>query len=114
MDQKKYPEALRVAAIGLRYNPNSAMLFNNIGAIYANKNNYDSASIYYKKALKIKPKFEETLKNLAGCYYNLKKYDSCISTLQKLDIANDTYLNRLMNDAKLLQVAALKADSLKR
>lgn len=113
MDQKKYPEAMRVAGIALKYNPNSAMVYNNIGAIYANRNNYDSASIYYKKALRIKPKFEETLKNLAGCYYNLKKYDSCISTLQKLRITNDSYVTRLMNDAKLLQAAALKADSIK-
>jgi O-antigen ligase len=109
MNLKKYPEALKEGRKALQYNPKSAMVFNNIGAIYANMNKYDSASIYYRKALDLTPKFEETLKNIAGCYYNLKMYDSCIASLQKLNIGTDTYLTKLMADAKLLKAAGMNA-----
>jgi tetratricopeptide (TPR) repeat protein len=112
LNTKNYAQALSESAIALKYNPNSAMVFNNMGAIYANMNKYDSASIYYQKALQIKPKFEEVIKNLAGCFYNLKAYDSCIATLQKLDISGDKYLLQLKQDAILLKGMALKDTSI--
>ncbi len=111
LNTKNYAQALSEAAIALKYNPNSAMVFNNMGAIYANMSKYDSARIYYQKALRIKPKFEEVIKNLAGCFYNLKAYDSCINTLQKLDISGDKYLLQLKQDAILLKGMALKDTS---
>jgi O-antigen ligase len=107
MSLKKYPEALEEGRLALQYNPNSAMVYNNIGAVYANMNKFDSASIYYEKAVKLSPGFEEVLKNLAGCYYNLKQYDKCIAALEKLDISKDSYLTKLMGDAKILKQAAL-------
>ena len=87
------------------------MVYNNLGAIYASLFKYDTAAQYYTKALVIKPKFAEPIKNLAGCYYNLKKYSDCITTLQKLDIATDkdsVYLSTLLRDAKLLEAQAAK------
>jgi O-antigen ligase len=107
LNLKKYPEALKEGRLALQYNPNSAMVYNNIGAIYATMNKYDSASIYYEKAIKLSPGFEDVLKNLAGCYYNLKQYDRCIAALEKLNITNDSYLTKLMGDAKKLKEAAL-------
>ncbi|MBL0146574.1 MAG: tetratricopeptide repeat protein [Chitinophagaceae bacterium] len=111
LNLKKYPEAIEEGNKALKLNPNSAMVYNNLGAIYASLFKYDTAAQYYTKALVIKPKFAEPIKNLAGCYYNLKKYSDCITTLQKLDIATDkdsVYLSTLLRDAKLLEAQAAK------
>lgn len=96
--------ALKEGAIAKKYNPNSYIVYNNIGTIYTDMQQYDSAVQYYNKALKLTPKFQMSLKNLAVNYYQLGKYKECVQTLEKINLKDekDDYLQNLYNQAKAL------------
>ncbi len=103
MLKKDYPNAIKEGKIALQYNPSSPMANNNIGAVYANMGKYDSAIIYYKKAVSIAPLFEEPLKNIIISFYNLKQYDSCIYRIEHLIVSKDSLINKLYKDAKIMK-----------
>ena len=48
----------------LIYLPQDAMLWNNLGTVYAQQKRYDDARLAYEKALSIQPDFEAAKKNL--------------------------------------------------
>lgn len=99
---KDYPRALEQMNIAKRYNPNSAMVYNNIATIYTDMKKYDSAVSNLQHALKIAPRFELVYKNLAMNYFLLKDYARCIETIGKMNIEGDQFFTGMLNDAKRL------------
>ncbi len=97
--QENFDMALKEAGIATKYNPNSYMVYNNIGTIFTDKKNYEMAIKYYLKALALTPKFEMSLFNLAVNYFELKKYKECIETLNKVNWQSDNYLTSIYNEA---------------
>jgi len=95
----KYDEALKEANKALEYNPNSYMVYNNIGTIFTDMKQYEKAVKYYNLALNLTPKFEMSLFNLAVNYFELKKYKECIETLNKVNWQKDEYLKSVYNEA---------------
>ena len=94
--------ALKEGEIARKYNPNSYIVYNNIGTIYTDMSQYDKAVEYYNKALKLTPKFQMSLKNLAVNYYQLQKYKECVQTLEKVNWQEDDYLKSMYTNAKAL------------
>jgi O-antigen ligase len=94
--------ALKEGETARKYNPNSYIVYNNIGTIYTDMSQYDKAVEYYNKALKLTPKFQMSLKNLAVNYYQLQKYKECVQTLEKVNWQEDDYLKSMYNNAKAL------------
>jgi tetratricopeptide (TPR) repeat protein len=94
--------ALKEFNIARQYNPNSFLVYNNIGITYTDKKEYDKAIENFMKALSLAPKNEITLKNLSINYFGLKKYKECMETLDKVNWQSDEYLKSLYNEAKRL------------
>jgi O-antigen ligase len=97
---KNYPKALEAMNIARRYNPNSAMIYNNMGTIYTDMKRYDSAVNNYMLGIKITPKFDILFKNLAATYFASGNYPGCIEAISKLNIQGDQYFTGMLNEAK--------------
>ena len=104
---KENQKALEAGKKAVKYNPSSAMIYNNIGIVYTNMNEFDKALEYYNKALKYTPDYDLIVKNLAVNYYNVKNDSACIRMLRKIDITGDAFLTGLMTNASK-RMAALK------
>ena len=55
---------------------NIPLAINNLGLLFENQKQYDSATIYYLKTLQIDPKYTNAIINLGLLFYNQKQYDS--------------------------------------
>lgn len=97
---KDYNKALAEGKLARKYNPNSALILNNIGTIYTDMEEYDKAIENYTRALQLAPSFGPALKNLATNYYLVGNYADCIQILEKVNIEGDEILTSVMNDAK--------------
>jgi tetratricopeptide (TPR) repeat protein len=102
---KDYSKALEQMDIAKRYNPNSAIIYNNISTVYTNMKQYDSAISNLLHAQQIAPKFDIVLKNLAVNYFQSGNYTRCIETIGKINIQGDQYFNGMLNEANRLQQA---------
>jgi tetratricopeptide (TPR) repeat protein len=99
---KDYKNALKEILQAKSYNPNSAMIYNNMGTIYTEIKDFNNAIKSYQQALKLSPKSDIALKNLAVNYFNTENYSACIQTLYKIEEReqDSAYLNNLLNEAK--------------
>jgi tetratricopeptide (TPR) repeat protein len=100
--QKNYPMALEQMNIAIKLNPNSPMLYNNMGTLYTDRNEFKKAIPYYEKALKLAPDFVSVKKNLAFNYYRTGNYKGAIKMLDKVKIDDDEFLVNMLDDAKRL------------
>jgi O-antigen ligase len=98
--QKNYPKALEQFNLAMKYNPNSAMVHNNLGTVYTEMNDYKTAITYYEKALLLAPDFDIVKKNLAFNYYSIGNFKAAIRILEKVKIDGDEFLVNMLNDAR--------------
>ncbi len=103
--QKNYPLALQQMNLAMKYNPNSPMVYNNLGTIYTEMNDFKTAIPYYEKALYMAPDFDIVKKNLAFNYYSIGNYKGAIKTLEKVKIDGDEFLVNMLNDARVKAAA---------
>jgi len=82
---KNYDKALKELKIALKYHPNSYKVYNTIGTVYTEMEQFEEAIKYYNLGLKLVPKAKEGLYNLALNYYNVKNYKGCIDALNKVE-----------------------------
>ena len=100
--QKNFPAALEEMKIAMKLNPNSAMLFNNMGTIYTEMSDFKTAIPYYERALFLAPDFDIVKKNLAMNYYNVANYKGAVALLKSIDLQGDQYLIGVLNEATKL------------
>ena len=105
-DLKQYHKALNAMKIAFKYNPNSAMVNNNMGTIYTEIEDYKTAIVYYEKALALTPDFIIVKKNLALNYYLTGNYAKCISILNTFDYSTEPTLVDMMVQSQNLLMAA--------
>lgn len=98
---KMYDKAIEEINIALQYNPNSPMIYNNLGTIYTDMNQYEKAIEAYKKSIQLAPAFEVAFKNLAYNYFVTNQYQLCIDALAKVNAKDDNTLVGLLNEAKI-------------
>ena len=101
-EQKKYDEALAAMKEAMKINPNSAMLYNNIGTIYTEMKDYKTAISYYERALRLTPTFDIVKKNLAMNYFNVGNYKGTVALLKSINISDDQYLQGALAEATKL------------
>ena len=102
--QKNYPLALEKMNLAMKYNPNSSMVYNNLGTIYTEMTDFKKAIPYYEQALKLTPDFVIVKKNLAYNYFQVGNYKGTVKTLENVKIADDEFLVNLLKDAQRLAV----------
>tara|TARA_B110000438_G_scaffold264473_1_gene277177 strand:- start:2085 stop:4058 length:1974 start_codon:yes stop_codon:yes gene_type:complete len=77
--------------------PKSSILFNILGAVFAEQNMLEEALQNYSKAIKINPNYVQAYNNLGVCKYKLGKKDEAIKVYEKAIKINplhaDTYNN---------------------
>jgi len=54
--------------LAIKFNPQCAEAYNNLGVLYKGKNNLERATQCYQLALQINPRFSQTLNNLGVIY----------------------------------------------
>lgn len=64
----------------LEYHPDNAIAINNIGATYMERNDYEAALPYLKKALALDDTYANSYYGLALCYYKLGRLDDAFET----------------------------------
>jgi O-antigen ligase len=69
----------------LKADPNHIYTLNNIGSCYTRLRNFDSAKVFYTRALAISPNFEESLLNLTALYYNERDYARAMQYVNRCD-----------------------------
>ena len=72
VEQKKIDQAIGCYEKGIRIDPNFAMIYNNLGLLYANnRSDYIKAEHFYKKSISLKQKIPEPYNNLGKLLSNL-------------------------------------------
>jgi energy-coupling factor transporter transmembrane protein EcfT len=97
---KNYKRAIEEINIAKRYNPNCSQTYINMGTIYTDMNQYDTAIKCYLQSLKLTPHYDITLKNLAVNYFQVRNYAACIETIGKINIEGDQYFAGMLKEAK--------------
>lgn len=77
------PQALADYKKAYRAHPYHIHVLNNLATCYELQGDHDQAIRYYRKALEIWPRFEESLINLGATYYNSGRYKEAYQTLQR-------------------------------
>ncbi len=105
---KEYGNALTEIRQAARYNPYNPKTYNEWGTLYTDTQKYDSAVLYYNKAIRLAPAFEIAYKNLAVTYYNMGNDSACIQTIGKINTQNDEILKQLLEASKKRLAEKLK------
>jgi len=67
----------------IEINPEFVKAYNNLGKLYTNAEDYNSAAYYFKKTFEIDPRFEKGYHNYAVCLTKQFKYDEAIGYYNK-------------------------------
>ena len=87
---KKIEEVKKEIKKQIKIYPNSSVLYNIQGAVFAEENNQDLAINSYKKAKEINPNYAQAYNNLAIIFQKQNKFDDAIENYKKaIDIKND-------------------------
>ncbi|MDR2058181.1 MAG: tetratricopeptide repeat protein [Dysgonamonadaceae bacterium] len=113
-----YFEALNLAE-GYNFEPQKAMIYNNMGAIYYTRGELEKAEYYLLKAIDInkksgaKKELFNNYNNLGGIYIKRKDYNRAMETsllaIQQLDDEEDAYLYYFMQN-NIATIYLLKND----
>ncbi|MGH2552816.1 MAG: tetratricopeptide repeat protein, partial [Chitinophagaceae bacterium] len=107
-EMKNYEAALREIRKAAMFHPNNSRIYSEWGTIYTDMKQYDKAIEYYNRALKLTPRFDIVLKNLAVNYFSVGNYKGCIDALGKVKTEGDAYLTGLLSEAKRIVAADKK------
>jgi tetratricopeptide (TPR) repeat protein len=83
----------------LELNPNLASAYNNLGAIFVQKDQFDRAMTAYNKAIELDPKQAQFYNNRGGAYRELNHYDEAIADFNRALELNPNYANAYYNRA---------------
>lgn len=72
LDQKEFIEAIQYCQIGLDQNPVNPRLWNTLGVIFFNQEEYPAAAESFERAVSINPYYYDALYNLRDTYDELK------------------------------------------
>ena len=87
LEKKEFFEAVQYCKAGLEQNPANAHIWNTLGVIFFNQEEYESASQAFERAVSINPYYYDALYNLRDSYSELGNKageEDCKSRLSKL------------------------------
>ena len=97
MDAKDFKNAILLAQRMIKTDPLDEKLLIGIAASYWHLNNYDQATVYYKKALSIRPGNAETYNNMGATLKDLGKLDEAIWAYNKAISLKSDYAEAFNN-----------------
>ncbi|MBC7873184.1 MAG: O-antigen ligase family protein [Ferruginibacter sp.] len=97
---KNYPVAIKEMDAAIKHHPYNKALYVNKGTIYTDLAKYDTAIMFYKKALVLTPKFDIIYFNLAANYFQVKDYKACLDALNKVNIDGYPQLKMIKQEAE--------------
>ncbi len=100
MNLDRLEDALAANKVGLRYHPNSARLYNNLGTVYTKMRRFDDAIACYQRALEFTPKWPVPLMNLAVNYYNVGNFSRSVATFEQIDLEGDELMTQIYESAR--------------
>lgn len=98
MLKKDYAKAEEITNLALKDNPQFASAYDNLGQIYYNINDFETAEKYFKQALEIKENTVESLYYLALIEKNKGNNDKALSLLKKADKCYISALNTITKE----------------
>ena len=99
-----YVEAERVAKQTLNEFPNTAILYNMIGASQAQLKQFDSSIASYKQAISVEPNSVETYLNMASALKEWGKIDAAIESCNKAQKINPNFAPTYYNLANVYKI----------
>ena len=98
VQQGKLDEALDCYNKGIEADPTDAMIYNNLGLLYANhKNDNLKAEDFYKKSISLKQNLPEPYNNLASLYKLNDRYEEAIDCYNKAININPRFVHAFHN-----------------
>ena len=76
--------AMRELLKAQKLNPDDAIVYNDFGLIYMDKEDYELAAQSFEKAIALKPDYALAKNNLGSVYLSLKKWDRAIPILKEV------------------------------
>lgn len=98
LNLQRFDKAMEEILMAERYHPNSHRIYNTKAVIYLKQQKYQEAIDPLKKALRFSPEYKPSLTNLAYSYYRTDQYEASLEVLKKMDIQQDTLLQKLEAD----------------
>ena len=83
LNTKKFNEAKLEVEKQLKIYPQSAILFNILGAINDGEDQLENSVKYYNKSLKINPNYHQAYNNIGTALHKLNKIDEAINSYEK-------------------------------
>ncbi len=87
----KISEAIDILKFGIIHNSDSSWLFQTLGHIYFDKEDWLNAMDSYEKALEIEDISAVTNRRLGSVYYELKKFEKAVTRLQNSQKLDNTF-----------------------
>jgi tetratricopeptide (TPR) repeat protein len=81
----------------LKYAPDSARVYNNLGLLYANDGENEEAAVLYKKAIEIDPNYARAHNNIGVVYREMEKNQEAIVSYRKAVELNPKYAQAYNN-----------------
>ena len=92
-----FKQALEVATDFLKQFPNSAVLYNIIGAVYASLKNYDEALRAYKNAIAANPNYSDPYNNMGNVLKEQGDFDKAAEAYQNAIIKDPNFAEAYYN-----------------
>lgn len=97
---RQYGKALEEITMAEHFHPNSHRIYNTKAVIYISENRFQEALEPLEKAIHLSPHYTPSLSNLAYSYYRTNQFDSSLQILERMDISQDTMLQKLKLDVE--------------
>ncbi len=86
LNLEKYPKSQSEFTNAYNLHPNNIHVINNMANIYFLQGEADSALVFYKKALRVSPKYLDGALNLMAAYFNLNQIEEAYAVLRKYEV----------------------------
>jgi len=96
-NQKKNNELKKILDDKIKKYPNSSILFNILGAFYAEENKLEDAVIHYKKSIKINSRYAQAYNNLGIALHKLNQITEAIKNYEKAINIKDNFAEAFNN-----------------
>ena len=112
-NESRFDEAIDVLKEGLRLNPDSALLWNGIGAVMADIGDVENAFIFFEECLRLDPKFSRARYNRGNMRLSmgdtLGALEDCDKSLSQTKPLDEICMIRMARAGILLNIGRLSA-----
>ena len=105
-------EALNAGRVLAIRHPNEPLIYNVVGAVYKDLQQYDNAIAAFTKAVKLKSDYAEAYNNLGAACHDARRYDDAIFSYGKAIEHNPSFFEAYCNVGSVLSDAGRPKDAI--